>query len=130
MPGTNGSGSSLSERGVLERQLAKALYSVEQGELSHVARELCSSGLAPGFQATLDWLRDSASRPVELSESVSENAVSLVPEAPIELHKRPTSKVLRSSSRGLSAGNIPNRSEYLKLCTVFNLFYRTVCRLA
>jgi len=124
----------LSEDQLLAKQLAKALHLAEQGELSHAARELRSSGLAPGNRDTLEELRDPNLRPTQPSEPLPEGLDTFVPACPIELDKQIFAEVLRSSRRGLSAAVTGNRNEYLKLCLedgiAFNLLHQAASRLA
>ena len=114
-------------RGDEDAKLQMAVKLVKEGELSHAARMLYASALAPGNQATLDELRDPAIRPQAPQEELPDNLAPFAPDHPIELDKQVFGDVLRESRRGMSAGIFGNRKEYLKLCleddVAFNALY-------
>ena len=118
---------SVPTRGDEADKIRKAVKLVEEGELSHAARMLYASELAPGSQATLDELRDPALRPQAPQEDLPENIGSYVPATPVTLDKQVFGDVLREARRGVSSGMFGNRNEYLKLCleddVAFNALY-------
>ena len=127
-------GSSNSAHDLLERRLLEAVRLAEQGELSHAARVLRSTGMAPGTDATLQELTDLNLRPPVASEPLPDGLPMFVPSEPLELDKQIFSDTLRSSRRGLSSGVSGNRNEYLKLVleddVAFDLLFAASSRLA
>jgi len=117
-----------------QARIQKAVKLVEEGELSHAARVLYASALAPGNRATLEELRDPALRPQQPQESLPDNLAQFVPAAPVDLDKQVFGDVLREARRGKSAGVLGTRNEYLKLCleddVAFNALFDVSQRLA
>ena len=99
-----------------EAKLQAAATLVEQGELSHAARVLRSTGLAPGDDTTLQQLRDHSLRPPTLQQPLPREACEYAPAAPIQLDRDVLASALQSARRGLSPGLGGTRYEYLKLC--------------
>ena len=100
-----------------QRAKEKAVISlVEQGELSHAARVLRSAGLAPGDQNPLDELRNSELRPRVLRDPLPQESLQFQPQDPLKLDRDIFANVLQQTRKGLSAGLIGMRNEYLKLC--------------
>ena len=97
------------------QRLAKAWNLIKKGELSHAARSLKSSGLAPGTLATLNELSNPVLRPSDSSEPLPSEAFRMQPSAPFALDKDVFATVLGQSRRGKSAGLNGNRKEYLRL---------------
>ena len=86
----------------------------ERGKLSHAARMLKSTGLAPGTQATLDELR--GQRPQALRDPLPPEVSEYQPREAVRLDADIFTAVLRETRRGLSAGSEGTRNKYLKLC--------------
>ena len=105
-----------SEHDELEAKLRAATSLVEQGELSHAARILRSSGLVDGNTATLGELRDPARRPPQLQEQLPEEAVHYEPLAQLKPDGASFVKALQTARRGLSPGLCGIRYEHLKVC--------------
>lgn len=97
-------------------RLSRADYLISIGELSHAARELRSSGRAPGTQATLNELRDPALRPPQPVRPVPENILQFRPSSPVQLDRTIFDQVILSLRKGKSAACGGTRNEYLKLC--------------
>ena len=97
-------------------QLRAATALVEEGELSHGARVLRSSGLAPGTADTLGELRHPDLRPQALPNDLPVEPLHYVPQAPVTLNRILFAAVLMQARKGLSAGLGGTRNEYLKLC--------------
>ena len=100
--------------GAQEAKVRAATALVERGELSHAARVLKSSGLAPGVPATLQELR--TQRPQARTDALPREALEHQPREPLQLDAGIFAKVLREARRGLSAGLGGMRNEYLRLC--------------
>ena len=102
-----------------ERDAARvrsAMRSIEQGELSHAARTLRSSGLAPGNVETLRELQDPVLRPQVREEPIPPQVLNHVPREVLQLDPAVLATVLQESRRGLSPGQGGTRFEHLKLC--------------
>jgi hypothetical protein len=89
---------------------------IEQGDLSHAARVLRSSGLAFGNEQTLAELRVPSRRPPSLREPLPPDALDYTPAIPLRLDAELFAKALQSTRRGLSPGLCGIRYGHLKLC--------------
>ena len=89
---------------------------IGQGELSHAARVLRSSGLADGSDATLSQLRDPMLRPQELHEPIPAEALEFAPSEPLRLDPEVFARVLQERRKGLAPGLSGLRNEHLRLC--------------
>ena len=97
-----------------EAKLRAASALAERGELSHAARMLKSTGLAPGTRATLDELR--SQRPQALRDPLPPEVSEYQPQEVVRLDADIFTAVLRETRKGLSAGLGGTRNEYLRLC--------------
>ena len=89
---------------------------VESGELSHAARILRSSGLAPGNAQTLQELSNPELRPQERLDDLPPEAINYQPAVPLRLDRDLFARTPQQARKGLSAGLGGTRNEYLKLC--------------
>ena len=99
-----------------EARLNAATALAERGELSHAARVLRSTGLAPGTPQTLAELCDNTLRPQELQTPLPPEPLQYQPQSPVVLDRTQFAWVLQEARRGLSAGLGGTRNEYLQLC--------------
>ena len=81
----------------------------ERGKLSHAARMLKSTGLAPGTQATLDELR--GQRPQALRDPLPPEVSEYQPREAVRLDADIFTAVLRETRKRLSAGLGGTRNE-------------------
>ena len=82
----------------------------ERGELSHAARMLKSTGLAPGTQATLDEL--CGQRPQDFRDPLPPEISEYRPREAVRLDADIFTAVLRATRKWLSAGLGSMRNEY------------------
>ena len=61
---------------------------IENGELSHASRMLCSNGVAPGDANTLAQLRDPALRPAEQVRPLPHHVRHVVLDRDVELDRK------------------------------------------
>ena len=101
--------------GASAAQQERARLLIQRGELSHAARALRGTGLAPGTSNTLTQLTNPALRPPALTVGFSEAALHYLPGEPLHLDRDLLATNLRSARRGLSPGVGGTRNEHLKL---------------
>eukprot|EP00973_Karenia_brevis_P018277 2509545-Karenia_brevis.AAC.1 len=87
-----------------EAKLQAATALVERGELSHAARVLRSTGLAPGNQHTLQELRNPELRPQILHDDLPNDILQHQPAEEVQLDRQIFTQVLQQARKGLSAG--------------------------
>ena len=125
-------GSSRNQTG--QARIEKAIALVEEGELSHAARVLQASALAPGTEATLQELTNPRLRPQAPAEPIPQRALDFIPQTEGILDKQIFADVLRSTRRGLSPGLFGSRNEHFKIClednTSLDALYEVAQRLA
>ena len=107
---------------------------IKRGELSHAARVLTSTGIAPGTQATLDELTDPLLRPALPAEPLPPDLADFAPARDVDLDRDVFATVLRRTRRGLSGGMWGSRYEHFKPCleddVAFDAMYDVAQRLA
>ena len=87
-----------------DQSLQKAMALIQDGELSHAARDPQSLALAPGKETILPKWRNERLRPPEPVEPISTFVGSCSPIAPVVLDKQIFADVLLFTRRGLSSG--------------------------
>ena len=98
--------------------------------MSNAARELLSSGLAPGNDATLRELQNPQLRPATPTEPFPDGFQAFQPASPITLDRDLFGYALRQTRRGLSAGLWGARCEPYKICLENDIAFEAPCDVA